>query len=703
MRYIGFIVTFLLVVSCMKMEPEPTPDVQEGQPALVRLTIGADALIKGAGLTAGEEKMVTSAQILIFNSAGKLVTSQYFPSVDPVNGIQSVVTSSGSNMKVYVVANLSAENSNFTAPFANVQTLADLNAVKVYNIGGDVEINRRLMMWGAATGITIPPAPASVTVPVTLAYVACKMRVHMVDDTPDGESVRWADWQMQNLSRFSYLLPQSSDAVNPAGTSDYVALTSPFAWRDTTFVVNGISKPGQYTVFYLYENRRGGRVANANTPPAGYTPGAIGTTDPKDKAWYAPAKATALVANGYYATSTAYTGLKATVYLGSNSYNDYNVERGKEYVFTVTTKGIAQIDVDSRIDGTNSAFQAEILNPTLDCHYDWRPLRLESSAATLSIQILDGATGLPPVSPSTFWLKVSALNLNQFTNSSGSYVRPMYNPATDMVTSLSGITFTDASQVTFKYYYLYADEYLAEGGTRTAQVRISSSLAGSVPLVITIIQKGHQTMGTVGLRKYDLLGAILSANDYKLVVENREEATMELTSGANTGTERTSTMQWGFKERDMQSVSVSSILDYYKRNGYENTQGLVLSDINTGTLRPPYGRTGSNVISEQVHNPIFNTYAARYCFEKNRDVNGDGKIAGSEIKWYLPSMDELILIYAGEPALSQVTGEKISANPYYCSTETSDNNLSYGVRFDIGRSGTADKTSPLYVRCVRKL
>lgn len=702
MKYAIGVLLALFTISCMKNDPDLLKNTTpEGLPAQLMVTIDPAQMTKGPGLNPQQEKTVTNAQVLVFNSSGQVVTNQFFSSISAGSGIQSVKTSSGSNMSVYIVANISTENSNNTSLFSNVHTLSDLNAIKVYNISSDVDNNKKLMMWGVATGVTIPPAPQVATIPVNLNYVASKIHIHLIDDTPVGEDVSWSDWQVQNQSRFSYLIGQASDAVNPANPGDYISATAQLAWRDTTFTVGGVQKPGKYTVFYLFENRRGGRVANNSTPPAGYTPGAIGTTDPRDKVWYAPARATALIANGFYSNGTGNTGIKATIFLGSNSYNDYNVARKNEYTFTVTVKGINQIDIDSRIDPVNSGFQASVLHTTLDAHYDWRPLRLGSFAGTLSVDILDGSTGLPPVSPSTFWLKVSGINLNQFVLNGANYVRPTYNPATDMLTSISGITFTDPSQITYKNYYLYADEFMTEGGTRTALVRITSSAPGSVPVVIPVTQKGYQTMGTVGLRRFDLLGALLTTS-YQLAVENQEEATMTLTPGSSA--EATNNMQWGFNSIDMQALLPSVVFDYYKRNGYEATYDLVVSNSVTGALRAPYGRTGTTTISEQINNPIFNTYAARYCFEKNRDLNGDGVINGAEVKWYLPSLDELMLIYIGEPSLSQVAGEKISANSYQSSTEysltTTDN---MGLNFSQGMTGFASKPSPLYVRCVRKL
>lgn len=693
----------MIAYSCMKDDANlKKDDTPEGLPAQMQISISPGELTKGAGLNQQQEKAVTSAQVLVFDQNGKVVTNQYFATVDASSGIQSVSTFSGSGMSVYIVGNVSAENSNGTSLFANVKTISDLNAVKAYNISTDVETNKKLMMWGVAANVTIPPAPRTATIPVALNYVASKIHIHFISDTPVGETVSWVDWQVQNLSRFSYIIPQASDAVNPANTSDYVSLTPLYAWRDTTFVVGGVQKPGKYSVFYVFENRRGGRVANNSTPPAGYTPGTIGTTDPKDKVWYAPSMATAVIAHGYYSKNGTNTGLKAMIYLGNNSYNDYNVERKNEYTFTVTVKGINQINVDSRVDPVNSGFRVEVLQPTLDCHYDWRPIRLGSYAATLSIQILDGDTGLPPASPATFWLKVSSKNLNRFVNVAGNYVRPTYNPASDMVTSLSAITFTETEEMKYKYYYLYADEFMTEGGTRSALVKITSSQAGSIPMVISITQKGYQAMGTVGLKNFNLLGTLLSTS-YRLAVENQEEATMNLTPGVSAGAEATNTMQWGFPGLDIQGLLPSVVFDYYKRNGLDATTNLVLANTVTGALRPPYGRTGITTISEQVHNPIFNTYAARYCFEKNRDLNGDGVITGAEIKWYLPSLDELMLLYVGEPSLSQAAGEKISGT-YHSGTEYSlTNTNSMGLQFSVGMTGLADKSTPLYVRCVRQL
>lgn len=691
-NYISILFLFFLLIltnSCMDDEREDFLP-EEGLMAHVKIEIAPSSMqTRSTGLTAQEEKNVESIQLLIFDKNGKIVTKKYFSQVNAQTGLNKVITRSGTGMSVYAIANITAVNTNYTNAFDSIRTISDLNNLAVYTIGGDMEANHKLLMWGNAVNITIPPTPASLTIPITLNYVASKIHVNLINNTPTGQQVSWSDWKLQNFPRKSYLIPRASDVVNPSNSADFLSSSSTFGWTDTTFLVGGVSKPGKSTVFYLFENRRGNRISNS-------TPTSI-----KNKNLYAPDKATAIIANGFYQTSTQVKGIQATIYFGNNTYDNFDLIRAQEYTYNITVSGIDSIDVDSRIDGTNSGFQASVLNTTLDSHYDWRPLQLGAFSGTLNVAILDG-TGLPATAG--FWLKVSNINLNQFINNgSGTYVRPTYNPLTDMKTSISNISFNNSGQMAYQTYYLYADEFLTEGGTRTAQVQISSSLGGSVTIPIT--QKGIQSMGnTVGLRKLSVLG-ILSTENYRLMVENNEEATLSLTPGATSGTEKTNTMQWGFDGRDMQSVVLGvTLFDYFKRAGMENTVNLVYSNTASATLYPPYGRTGNTTISEQVHNPIFNTYGARYCFEKNRDTDGDGKITGSEIKWYLPSLDELALIYAGEPSLSQLSTEKISTNPYLSSTEYQGTLTDMlGIRFDIGRSGNASKQAALYTRCVRAI
>ena len=79
--------------------------------------------------------------------------------------------------------------------------------------------------------------------------------------------------------------------------------------------------------------------------------------------------------------------------------------------------------------------------------------------------------------------------------------------------------------------------------------------------------------------------------------------------------------------------------------------------------------------------PIYKTSAARYCHEKNRDLNGNGILEPSEIHWYMPSQKELLLMAISLP---QSEYQFAGYNALMSSTELEERNMSHvtvGVRF----------------------
>lgn len=98
---------------------------------------------------------------------------------------------------------------------------------------------------------------------------------------------------------------------------------------------------------------------------------------------------------------------------------------------------------------------------------------------------------------------------------------------------------------------------------------------------------------------------------------------------------------------------------------------------------------------------IYNTYAARYCYDKNRDQNGNGVIDDGEVVWYLPSVNQAMGVWIGHNGLSK----PLISTSYWTSTETAAN-IAWDVSFSIygGSTSAGPKTSQnRYVRCVREL
>lgn len=649
-------------------------------------------ITRNSGLTPSQEIKIDNMSVLIFNSSGSRVSFKYFDTNITAN-LQNLKGTSGNNMSIYLVANLSTTITNGTLPanfLKDVATVSELNNVLLYNQREDVMDNLRLVMTGSKSSITISDV-GTTSLSIQLNYVAAKIKVCAVADlTNTSDFAGFSSWTVKSYANISYLLPQSTDAATPGTVGNFLNSGNYYTWNDSTFTISGKQIDGLYTVFYIFENRRG---TNGNTLET-------------QKAGNAPTNSTSVVLQGYYNTSS--TGLTTsttiTVPLGANNTNDYNIARGGEYEYFVTVKGIGQVNIDTRYKGTTGGTQPTVLNPGLDCHYDWRPLQIKSYAGAATVGTFSDIGCTTPCT----WFKASTKNITKFTASN---TRPTYTPATDFLNSLN-ITFTGAGQTT-QTVYLYADENIT-GASRTAYVQIIGNDAAGVssPVVLPFTQASYQSLGSkAGLRTLSTTG-VANADDYVLAIENFEESQLHLTPGAAAGTEATNSMAWGY-DGTIMFPTASGTRTYYCRNGFTNNLRLMFGNTTgalSSTLTSAYNRTGT-VVAQSAIDVIFNTNASRYCFEKNRDLDGDGKITNpntvgeNEIKWYLPSQDELLMFYIGQPVITY----PLTANKYYFgSTEfygsaATATALWNQITSYYGTSSNYAKAQLLYVRCVRQI
>lgn len=107
----------------------------------------------------------------------------------------------------------------------------------------------------------------------------------------------------------------------------------------------------------------------------------------------------------------------------------------------------------------------------------------------------------------------------------------------------------------------------------------------------------------------------------------------------------------------------------------------------------------------------YNTTAARYCHEKNWDENGDGVIAGAEVKWYLPSTAEVQLFWTYHEAIDLyhefywTANQADSDNAYALSMEHAQaepHMLYNGIQQPYPKALFSGKNPPR-VRCVRRI
>lgn len=109
--------------------------------------------------------------------------------------------------------------------------------------------------------------------------------------------------------------------------------------------------------------------------------------------------------------------------------------------------------------------------------------------------------------------------------------------------------------------------------------------------------------------------------------------------------------------------------------------------------------------SNIAQNAMSANYAVLQCLSRNRDENGNGKIDGNEIKWYLPAVNQCQTIWYGYPVLKTSAQFNSDYQAYWTSTYGNerawytDEGVSYGY---IAGANTWLQAK-LGVRCVRSL
>lgn len=796
----------LLLSGCMRDEFDTTR-VEEGIAARVSLRVllpDMDGAVSAGNtrtsantraVDAAVENRLDSLRVLVFNSSGKIVTNRkYTAQSDGSLSSLQIDTWSGNNLTFCFVAN---SRGNMEDRLAVVTSYNDLREfmVTASSLNFGLSDTEALIMTAIVENVNVQPGSGTISDPIQLQYLAAKLTLTVTDATPAGHTVTILGWDVQDVPARSYLFPDSKDA-NPApeGGADkeeYWVTTA----SDYPFEVEQNKSASQ--TLYLFENRRGGRVARSlpGNSDERYPNMALDDTDHRGKAWFKPQRATAVVINAIHRTGTQSELIKAYIYLGHDNHSDYNIIRGNHYTFNITVYGINDIKIDTNVDSKAGDFFVDYSeNLRMDAHPDFRVMRMHAAGGTGTMEILDsqGRTYDNPSFDAT-WLKISPLNLmyhqvkqsaspakdwQQDSEPDSKFVRPKYIPhksvrakltqegisgwnaipngkEDDDVMSLADATyrmcykitdlpFGNSSTVTNQTLYVYADEFVQRDGSRSATVRFSFYKDGGDPSQpeirnFTISQDGYLSFYTDDDNQYAglyILNQDGTPSDVKqrMVLERYPEYRMTMNPGIDPSVQNINSMQWGFpyikiyvtnnfdKFRNGRFVTTESVYRDLTRvdnepdnfgvrpNSYRNMFGNGLD----GTLAaiPAYtGRTSGAPYyhpdpTARIYHPIYKTSAARYCHEKNRDLNGNGILEPSEIHWYMPSQKELLLMAISLP---QSEYRFAGYNALMSSTELEERHMSHvtvGMKdsYPFAYSNRQFKESQTFaVRCCRVL
>ena len=313
-----------------------------------------------------------------------------------------------------------------------------------------------------------------------------------------------------------------------------------------------------------------------------------------------------------------------------------------------------------------------------------------------------------------------------------------------MCYKITDLPFGNTSTVANHTLYVYADEFVERNGFRSATVRFSFYKDGGDPNQpevrnFTISQDGYLSFYTDDDNQYAglyILNQDGTPSDVKqrMVLERYPEYRMTMNPGIDPSVQNINSMQWGFAYF---KVYVSNNLDKFRNGRYVTTES-VYKDLTRvdnepdnfgvapnsyrsmfgngldGSLAaiPAYtGRTSGAPYylpdpTARIYHPIYKTSAARYCHEKNRDLNGNGILEPSEIHWYMPSQKELLLMAISLP---QSEYQFAGYNALMSSTELGERNMSHvtvGMKdsYPFAYSNSQPKGSQTFaVRCCRVL
>lgn len=795
----------LLLSGCMRDEFDTTR-VEEGIAARVSLRVllpDMDGAVSAGNtrtsantraVDAAVENRLDSLRVLVFNSSGQIVTNRkYTAQSDGSLSSLQIDTWSGNNLTFCFVANSRDDLDNRLAVVTSYNDLREF-MVTASSLNFGLSDTGALIMTAIVENVNVQPGSDTISDPIQLQFLAAKLTLTVTDATPDGYAVTILGWDVQDVPARSYLFPDSKDA-NPApeGGADkeeYWLTTA----SDYPFEVNRNKSASQ--TLYLFENRRGGRVARSLPgTDEQYPDMALDDTDHRGKAWFKPRRATAVVINAIHRTGTQSELIKAYIYLGNDNHSDYNILRGNHYTFNITVYGINDIKIDTNVDSKTGDFFVDFSdNLRMDAHPDFRALRMHAAGGTGTMEILDsqGRTYADPSFDAT-WLKISPLNLmyhqvkqpsspandwQQASNPESKLVRPKYIPhksvrakltqegidgwnaipngqEDDDVMSLDDATyrmcykitdlpFGNTSTVANHTLYVYADEFVERNGFRSATVRFSFYKDGGDPNQpevrnFTISQDGYLSFYTDDNNQYAglyILNQDGTPSDVKqrMVLERYPEYRMTMNPGIDPSVQNINSMQWGFpylkvyvsnnydKFRNGRYVTTESVYQDLTRvdnepsdfgvrpNSYRRMFGNGL-DGNLAAIPAYNGRTTGAPYyhpepTANIYHPIYKTSAARYCHEKNRDLNGNGILEPSEIHWYMPSQNELLLMAISLP---QSEYQFAGYNALMSSTELGEGNMSHvtvGMRdsYPFAYSNSQPKGSQTFaVRCCRVL
>lgn len=497
---------------------------------------------------------------------------------------------------------------------------------------------------------------------------------------------------------------------------------------------NGSDFPitGSQFVFYMPENAQTGNVKGK--PTGGWTyfnreeRESNGKTDPTQEQYnefrYAPKHGTFVAVKGTISIPEEnYSGdVTYYIHLGNftNNLGDFTVRRNYHYTYTITVNGVDNIIAEAKAeDGSEIQPGAEgnithttdaYLDVRLDSHYETVLLKVEADvdAGTYAIRV-NSPYSKNVMVKSTDDIEAKKKNLDygwirfgKPTGNKGYRSYPGVSGTTDVFGLIADLQSTNTTKTywskdtyngeTYYYTIAYVNEYYYED-------KMPADDAGKTAELKKFINADDRTMSVI-------LGPnVFESND-------GHSTYTDLTHGFFNISQRSIKTFYDLSVANpfgIEQVEETAVTSNYggtgtdSDNGYANNPTYSSSSIFGSVKKYSWSDYISNGFNGHVE--MAKNNAEYQCLSRNRDENGDGKIDGEELKWYLPAVNQCTYYWFGMNSLpedARIELPKRAVNNYWTST------FKFATWWAAEGSAYGDKyvetgTSGNKVRCVRSL
>lgn len=654
----------------------------------------------------------------------------------------------------YIITNLDTDMLNIAPEkFSFIRTRAELEALSVLLNQEITSRNGMFPMSGHAEGVTITKdgitsaTGGSLVIPLNRMDSKIEVRVRTAvgneTDVEDGsgnvtiqriKDFKPESWHVVNLPKGSYLVEHdlTTDDSHDAETGFFDSQEINFETQtDETFTYDRSDGTGTETVtapvhgfsFYMYENRPDAKKSVSSYHERDRRiKDASGAYDTTNGLWEnAPETATYLVIKGDVSmdvdvsseakTQTLNASVVYYIHLGNiaRDLNDYRVNRNTHYTYTITLKGVEniQVEVETNVENESGAtghvYVARESIYTFDAHYGQRVFAFDQASITPDdvtwyVKTPFGREGMPEVVngaeiPNGLDYKWVSFRINKL-DASGSYSHnnQTYNPneVMDIIEFCNYIReqkrlfdnhrtnafrLEEDAELKQQYpnqpeiynrYRIYAtvfvDEFYYDRDPISGEVRPT--------LWKEFVNQPNRTMHILCDTKTSSDGDSSTTGSVVTIRQNSIQTIYDTTNDnlqtawGGESIDETEGQLWFYNRTEThRNETVYPYVNYNygntsRSNGLYNTA--LLWQLINGYGGFTYRRWSDylDYDRENDHPQLFlrdddELATARYtCLMRNRDNDGDGVIEATEIRWYLASIQQLTALYVGDQGIS---------------------------------------------------